>query len=142
MALATYFHRLLGKIARAKTAKTLRQRASLRFEQLENRELLNSQFALDFGPSSAPVAPGFVRGTAAGYSAAQGYGWAHPKGISLVDRGTANPLMRDFAQASDEMFLANVDNGWYTVRVFFGDPSAARPSVKVIAEGNAVVVAP
>src|SRR5690242_9279734 len=66
-------------------------------EPLEDRELLYSSLALDFGTPASPVAAGFVGFAPQAYSAATGFGWSSTSSVAAVDRGpVADALTRDF----------------------------------------------
>ncbi|NML45874.1 phosphatase PAP2 family protein [Ramlibacter sp. G-1-2-2] len=95
-------------------------------------------FAFDFGPASAPVAPGFAGVTAATtYNATLGYGWA--PGSQVVDKltgnGTLAPLTADFAQVTDGTFQVDLPNGTYDVIVDMGDDAADHQQASYTIEG-------
>src|SRR5262245_47803902 len=102
-----------------------RQRpAGLRLEQLESRDLL-SAYHLDFGTVNngvpSPVAPGYVGVALTAYSPSVGYGWDNLTGLSATDRGTSDPLTRDFHSGPDGTFLIDLPNGTYDVSPTLGD---------------------
>src|SRR5205809_13698 len=83
-------------------------------EALEERALL-SAWHFDFGTPTSVAAAGYTAVPAVLYDPTVGYGWQSVTGVTAVDRGTLDPLTRDFHQAHDGTFQANVDNGTYEV---------------------------
>jgi len=55
-----------------------------------------------------------------------------------MDRGTADPLTRDFNQGTDATFLVDLSNGSYTVTATLGDAHSVRNAVALYAEGQQV----
>src|SRR5262245_9812460 len=107
------------------TTKTRSPSPRLMVEQLESRELLNNRLALDLGPAKAPVMSGFTGCSSPAYLASRGYGFTGTAASSLIDRGKpTNALNRDFYTSKDQTFRADVDNGWYSVTMYFGDAKA------------------
>jgi len=79
----------------------------------------------DFGTPTSPVVSGYTQVTAAtAYSTAPGYGWQSTSGLHDADRGTSNPLMRDFVYGSSGTFLVDLPNGTYGVTLTMGDTGA------------------
>src|SRR5262245_25772881 len=126
-------------------SQRIRQFAYLRcrpqLEELERRDLpatLTPLVLLDFGTSSSPAAPGYTAVPVGSYTSALGYGWQKTSQLSAVDRGTADPLTRDFHQGRDNTFLVNVPNGSYDVVVTLGDAKAAHDQMAIWIEGQQV----
>src|SRR5207245_2227370 len=86
----------------------------LHVEALEDRALL-SAWHFDFGTPTSPAAAGYTAVPVVLYDANVGYGWQSVTGITAVNCGTSDPLTRDFHQAHDGTFQANVENGIYEV---------------------------
>jgi PKD repeat protein len=111
-----------------------------RMQELEPRRLLANTLGtsvhLDFGSATSPVAVGYNAGLLKAYTPTQGYGWASLTGLSTVDRGTSNPLTRDFVLGRDGTYLIDLPNGTYNVKVTLGDPSARRDQIALYAQGN------
>jgi|GEM_PF-6979704 len=94
--------------------------------------------SFDFGTAGSPVGAGFTRVTAtSNYTAAVGFGWLSGT-IGQTDRGTSDPVTRDFNYTVDGTFVVNVVNGTYTVTVTMGDAAAARQKMAVYLEGTKV----
>ncbi|WP_036747030.1 rhamnogalacturonan lyase family protein [Paenibacillus sp. UNC451MF] len=85
----------------------------------------------DFGSDSSPVAEGYTQvSSSLVYSAAKGYGLN--KAVNNRDRGTADPLLRDFVLSSDFSFMVDLPNGEYSVRIIAGDAIASnKTDVKI-----------
>ncbi|GAA4846624.1 hypothetical protein GCM10023310_25820 [Paenibacillus vulneris] len=85
----------------------------------------------DFGSDTSPVAPGYTQvSNTMIYSAARGYGL--DKTVNNRDRGTSDPLLRDFILASDFTFKVDLPNGDYSVRIIAGDAIASnKTDVKI-----------
>ncbi|MFE5317614.1 Ig-like domain-containing protein [Paenibacillus sp. NPDC056579] len=85
----------------------------------------------DFGSDTSPVAAGYTRvSNTMIYSAARGYGL--DKTVNNRDRGTSDPLLRDFVLASDFAFMVDLPNGEYSVHVIAGDDIASnKTEVKI-----------
>lgn len=78
----------------------------------------------DFGSDTSPVAPGYTQvSNTMLYNASRGYGL--DKTVNNRDRGTADPLLRDFVLASDFSFMVDLPNGEYSVRIIAGDAIAS-----------------
>ena len=95
-------------------------------------------FAFDFGPASAPTAPGYAGVSAAtSYSAARGWGWQ--AGSQVSDRQSSTnpltPLTGDFAETRNGTFSVDLPNGTYDVILSFGDAAAAHENVNYSIEG-------
>src|SRR5881275_2949922 len=108
--------------------RTRRRSASaikLYVELLEERALL-SAWHFDFDTATSPVPPGYTDVPVLLYNPTLGYGWQSVTAITAVDRGTSDPLTRDFHQAHDGTFQAGVANGTYEVTVHLGDVTANR----------------
>ena len=90
----------------------------------------------DFGPGA--VASGYTQvRKATAYGPLLGYGWGDPSKVTEFDRGTADPLTRDFCRvsASDNTpFYVDVPNGNYRVTVTVGDKNA-KSSMAIRANG-------
>src|SRR3954451_4964551 len=89
-------------------------------ELLEERAL-PSGWHFDFGTGTSPVAPGYTDGPAIPYDSTIGYGWQTVSGITAVDRGMSDSVSRDFHQAHDGTFQANVANGTYEADLYLND---------------------
>src|SRR5206468_5245513 len=85
-------------------------------EALEVRAL-PSVWHFDFGTASSPAASGYTNVPVQLYNPTSGYGWQSAAGITAIDRGGSDPLTRDFHQAHDGTFQADVTNGTYEVTV-------------------------
>ena len=72
------------------------------------------------------------------YRIAQGYGWASTPGLSSRDRGTADPLTRDFVFGGNNAFLVDVPNGTYDVTATLGDPDYAHNDGSATVQGMAL----
>src|SRR4029079_2333809 len=122
-----------------------RRRSDVRFkpyvEPLEERAL-PSGWHFDFDSLTSPPAAGYTDVPVLLYNPALGYGWQSVTGISAVDDGTSDPLTRDFHQAHEATFQANVSNGTYEVTVHLGDVMAGRTSVDLSAEGAFLALTP
>jgi hypothetical protein len=92
----------------------------------------------DFGTTVSPVATGYTGTSLLTFTSATGYGWASTSGLTARDRGTTNPLTRDFVSGSDGTFLVNLANGSYTVTVTLGDAKALRDQESIYAQGQLV----
>src|SRR5947209_4917518 len=99
-----------------------RPAVQLSVEPLEERAL-PSAWHFDFGTTTSPAAPGYTGVAVQAYGPALGYGWQSTRGVTAVDRGTSDPLARDFHQAHEGVFQADVANdfngtapgaGWVT----------------------------
>ncbi|UQZ82199.1 Rhamnogalacturonan endolyase YesW precursor [Paenibacillus konkukensis] len=78
----------------------------------------------DFGSDTSPLAPGYTRvSNTTIYTAARGYGL--DRSVNNRDRGTAEPLLRDFTVGTDYGFMVDLPNGEYSVRVVSGDAIAS-----------------
>jgi len=97
-----------------------------------------STVSLDFGTATSPVAAGYRRVTnTTTFSTALGYGWTGGT-VSAVDRGTSDPLTRDFNSTPAATFAVTVPNGTYDVRITLGDSKASHDKMAVSLEGNRV----
>src|SRR5262249_49590167 len=92
----------------------------------------------DFGTTVCPVAAGYVGVSLLAYNSSTGYGWASVKPLSARDRGTTNPLTRDFVYGTNGTFLSNVANGTYNVTVTLGDPTSRRDGESIWVQGQLV----
>lgn len=78
----------------------------------------------DFGSDTSPVAPGYTRVSHTTlYDPTRGYGL--DKTVNQRDRGTADPLLRDFVLASNYSFIVDLPNGEYEVKLIAGDDIAS-----------------
>lgn len=122
--------------------RTQRQRWQPRLESLEDRHLPSTaspaSYLFDFGTAKSPVAPGATRYTGTAYNTTQGYGWLNLGSIKGVDRGTSNPLTRDFHQGPGGQFLVDLPNGTYDVSITVGDAKAAHDRMAVWLQGTQV----
>ncbi|HEX6987222.1 MAG TPA: fibronectin type III domain-containing protein, partial [Planctomycetaceae bacterium] len=90
---------------------------------------------LDFGTSASPLAGGHARVTeATKYSSALGHGWLSGT-VASRDRGTADPLTRDFNFSTDATFAVDLPNGTYNVTLTLGDATHAHDQQGVYLEG-------
>jgi len=137
-----YLRTLLGKTNRENRKKKPRKRIALFVESLETREVPASRLALDFGPISAPVKPGFTGASNPVYQPLRAYGFTGSSQMNVVDRGPSDALTRDFVAAHDQFFAADLSNGWYQVTTYFGDPAAPRNGVLIFSERRLVAIAP
>lgn len=85
----------------------------------------------DFGSDTSPVAPGYTQvSNTMIYNTSRGYGV--DKAVNNRDRGTADPLLRDFILSSDFSFMVDLPNGEYSVRIIAGDAIASnKTDVKI-----------
>jgi fibronectin type 3 domain-containing protein len=75
----------------------------------------------DFGTATSLVAAGYTQVTpTSAFSAAAGFGWQSGT-IRAADRGTADPLTRDFNFTTLGVFGVNLANGTYSVKLTLGD---------------------
>jgi PKD repeat protein len=118
-----------------------RRAVQLSVEPLEERAL-PSAWHFDFGTTTSPAAPGYTAVAVQPYDPALGYGWQSVSGVTAVDRGTSDPLARDFHQAHEAVFQADVANGAYAVTLHLGDPAAGGTATDVSAEGGFLALAP
>ena len=87
----------------------------------------------DFGSETSPVAEGFLRvANTMLYDAARGYGL--DRVTTFRDRGTPDPLLRDFTNGADYSFAVDIPVGDYYVTVYSGDAIASNRTT-VAAEG-------
>ena len=94
------------------------------------------QRRFDLGTPTSPLAPGYTRVTpASAYRPAIGYGWTAGT-LAARDRGTADPLRRDFVFARHATFVVDVPRGVYQTLVLLGDPTVAHDQVRVTIEGD------
>lgn len=111
-------------------------------EEFEERQLLNGTIGipalLDFGRGNSPVAPGAVKITPVAYTTTLGYGWEYVSSIRAIDRGTGDPLIRDFHRGTSGTFLLDLPNGSYQVSAVLGDPQNPLDRVDILAEGRVV----
>jgi hypothetical protein len=92
----------------------------------------------DFGTSSSPVAAGYTRVTDnTNFSTSLGYGWVSGI-VKSRDRGTSDPLTRDFNYTTGATFGVNLPNGTYKVTLTSGDATAAHDQEAIYLEGNQV----
>lgn len=89
----------------------------------------------DFGTAKSPVASGATQVKLTSFSQTQGFGWASLSGLSATDRGTSNPLTRDFHQGGDGRFVVNLPDGTYNVTVTVGDARAKHAGMALWLEG-------
>ncbi|MFO7898649.1 MAG: PEP-CTERM sorting domain-containing protein [Planctomycetota bacterium] len=74
------------------------------------------------------------------YTAALGYGWQAPDGISARDRGGATDLGRDFHFADTaQTFLVDVPNATFDVTLYFQDRTYGHEQISVWVEGTKFV---
>lgn len=93
----------------------------------------------DFGTGTSPVAPGAVNVSSQAFNATLGFGWAkNAAGLDSRDRGTVDPLTRDFVFGRDGTFLVNLANGTYTVTATIGDAIVAHDNVGIWIQGQQV----
>ena len=92
----------------------------------------------DFGTSTSPVAPGYVRVTEATAYTAGAFGWTSASNAQSVDRSSQpDALKRDFVMSgtSAPTFRVDLPNGNYAVTVTMGDQDAAHDNMVVKANG-------
>ncbi len=78
----------------------------------------------DFGSETSPVAPGYNQVTNKMiYSTARGYGLNIS--TDFRDRGGSDPLLRDFVINSNFLFMVDLPNGEYSVKIVAGDAIAS-----------------
>lgn len=112
-------------------------------EALERREVLSgNSVLLDFGTSQSPVASGYTQVLVAEYSQALGFGWNNVSGLKASDRGSADPLLRDFhyglnKSGTDKTFLVDLADGTYDVTAILGGRSP-QDRIDLYAEGQQV----
>jgi fibronectin type 3 domain-containing protein len=87
----------------------------------------------DMGCAGSPVANGYLQvSNTTVYDAGRGYGL--DRTTDCRDRGTADPLLRDFTNASGYSFLVDLPDGDYHVTVYSGDAIASNRT-NVVVEG-------
>ncbi|HEX6686454.1 MAG TPA: hypothetical protein VF062_27025 [Candidatus Limnocylindrales bacterium] len=87
----------------------------------------------DFGSETSPVADGFLRvANTMLYDADRGYGL--DRVTTFRDRGTADPLLRDFTNGASYSFAVDLPAGDYYVTIYSGDAIASNRTT-VDAEG-------
>ena len=92
----------------------------------------------DFGTSTSPVAPGYVRVTETTAYTSGAFGWTTASNAESRDRSSqADPLKRDFVMSgtSAPTFRVDLPNGYYAVTVTMGDNDAAHDNMIVKANG-------
>ena len=92
---------------------------------------------VDLGTAASPLAAGHTRGThTSAYTPEAGFGWQGGI-LQSRDRGTADPLRRDFVFTPRGLFGAFVPNGVYDVLLTLGDASGAHNLMGVSVQGAA-----
>ena len=90
----------------------------------------------DLGTTTSPLAGGYRRVTpATTYRPAVGYGWIAGT-VSARDRGTSDPVGRDFIVTRQATFAIDVPRGYFRTFVVLGDPTVAHDLVRVTIEGE------
>ncbi|ACZ42016.1 FG-GAP repeat protein [Thermobaculum terrenum ATCC BAA-798] len=90
----------------------------------------------DFGCDNSPVAEGYIQvSNTMLYDTTRGYGL--DRETSCRDRGTPDPVRRDFTNSSNYNFLLDVPNGDYQVTIIAGDAIASN-NTSVMLEGQNV----
>ena len=118
-----------------KRVAAARRKNALRIEELEQREVPATTLSFDFGPATAPVAPGYTGASVIAYSTSNHFGWQSTTGLTATVRTASNPLSADFISGGNGTFLADVDNGTYDIVATLGDAAAVRDRVSVWAQG-------
>ena len=96
----------------------------------------------DMGTPTSPVASGFARVSENTQYGAGGYGWVGINAAANLsrDRGTSDPLTRDFIfNSATRTFKVALRNGTYTVKVTSGDAQYAHDKMRIVSNG--VIVA-
>jgi fibronectin type 3 domain-containing protein len=94
------------------------------------------QRRFDLGTPTSPLAPGYTRVTpASAYRPAIGYGWT-AGAVAARDRGTADPVRRDFVFARQATFVVDVPCGLYQTQVVLGDATVAHDLMRITIEGD------
>ncbi len=89
----------------------------------------------DLGTAGSPVAPGYARVTpASAWMGVAGFGWGGGV-LQARDRGTADPLLRDFVFTPRGLFRAYVANGVWDVTVTLGDAATAHDQMGISIQG-------
>ncbi|TYB51972.1 hypothetical protein FXF51_52355 [Nonomuraea sp. PA05] len=89
----------------------------------------------DFGSTTSPLADGYTRvAHNTLYTADLGYGL--DRAVGNRDRGTADPVTRDFTVAASYGFAVDVPNGEYELKVISGDAIAPNTTTLAV-EGEA-----
>ncbi len=88
----------------------------------------------DFGQAGSPVASGYASASTEPYAASAGFGWQGGTRTTR-DRGTPDPLTRDFVATGGSTFLVDLPSGTYDVTVTLGDPAFAHDLQGVYLEG-------
>jgi fibronectin type 3 domain-containing protein len=87
----------------------------------------------DFGCLTSPVADGYLQvAESTTYDSARGYGL--DRVTSCRDRGTPDPLLRDFTNGASYTFVVDVPDGDYHVTIRSGDAIASNRT-NVVVEG-------
>ncbi len=93
----------------------------------------------DFGTATSPVATGFTQVTeATTYSSARGFGWLSGTILSNDHPSEADPLKRDLNYSSQGVFVVDVTNGTYDVKLTIGSAAFAHDLMGVFLEGSQV----
>jgi len=91
----------------------------------------------DFGTASSPVSPGYAQVLPAmAYDPQRGFGWLSGR-IDGRDRGSSDPLTRDFNYTTAGVFVADLANGTYDITVTLGDWSYHHDEIEITIEGSA-----
>ena len=103
----------------------LNQRATIRgnvfADLLRNGQRTSSPLLFDFGTNTSPVGDGYQQVTRdTTYRRPIGYGWSSGS-INAADRGTSNPVTRDFNYTTDGTFLVDLPAAVYDVTLSLGD---------------------
>src|SRR5438309_16910 len=125
-------------VRRPRDKRPIRPVSRLVVDQLEGRLLLSGVTDAKYDMGGGPVAAGWTGVGRTLYSATQGYGWQSLNGIAILDRGTADPLKRDFAYGATGTFAVDVPNGTYQVTPTLGDSARVMCPVTVSIEGTEV----
>ncbi|WP_422928853.1 hypothetical protein [Singulisphaera sp. PoT] len=100
-------------------------------------------YKFDFGPSSSPVAAGYIGEDFTGYSPTIGYGWnaASPTSVTnTLDQGAGmgTDLTRDEFYTQDATFKVDLPNGSYNVTLTMGDVGNFAHEANVYFQGSQV----
>lgn len=135
---------LVAAQAKPNPRRVPRQR-KMAVEQLEERQLLTAAAAplpnallLDFDTAKSPLTPDYTGVQPVRYSEARGFGWQTTTGLTAIDRGSSDPLTRDFHRGKANTFLVDVPNGTYQVTALLGDPANPMDRVSIKAEDRLV----
>jgi len=118
------------------------------FEQLDARRLSALSASINFAPSGAPLAPGYITDTGLVYGSRAGgrsFGWNVDNRANARDRNNVSSqdqrydTLNHLQKSSGLRWEIAVPNGAYRVRVVAGDPTFSGDVMRIDAESTQVV---